>query len=128
MASAPEPEWPLDLGIVLHCTNDDIWNAEIERHDGLIGLRRMCACRSPGACKIGGDRHHFQRTFRDHGEDALLRLMQLVGPHRDKAPEEIIEIVNRAAEQMLREMDTDVLDAAGLNPGRLARLFLGRRG
>lgn len=106
-------EWPLDLGIVRFCTNDDIWAAEIGRHEGLMALRSYCACRNPGACGIGNDRHHFQKAFRDN-EPALLELMEIAAPHYRKSREEIAQVLGEHMERRLE---------AAQSEGLLAKLF-----
>lgn len=68
-----QPEHPLDLGIVLGSTCDDIWSAEIARHDGLIALREMLTCEQ-GGCDAS-DRQHFQHFFRGADHDVMTDIM-----------------------------------------------------
>lgn len=86
-------EHPLDLGIVLGSTCEEIWAAEIARHDGLIALREMLACEQ-AQCDAN-DRQHFQHFFRGADHDIMTEIMTGMSMQKGKDREAIREFFQK---------------------------------
>lgn len=73
-------DWPFDLGIIRHCTNDGIWEDEMSRHPSLPKLAdavSTCTCGRPD-CEIKelGRRKIFQKLAAHMNDSDLLTVMQ----------------------------------------------------
>lgn len=89
---------PLDLGIVLGSTNDDIWTAEMGRHDGLIAYRRLM--------------EHYVESASDPGMTPrrLLQKAFAQAPDIETAKARLLEIAESLA--MLAKAPVAEIDAA----------------
>ena len=78
------PDHDLDLGIVLGSTNEDIWEAEMRRHDGLIVIRRIMADTVKAQKLDMTPRQRLQQNFAkvpiDTAKAALLNVIQELAP------------------------------------------------
>lgn len=94
---------PLDLGIVLGSTNDDIWAAEMRRHDGLIVMMRMSEKDSVAADPPASARQVFQSRMAavpfEAAVASLTTMMQELAPHVNAPIEEIEKIIDGRVEQ-----------------------------
>lgn len=111
------PEHDLDLGIVIGSTNEDIWEAEMRRHDGLIVLRRMTAA-AIATLKLEGvtPRQRLQRNFaglpHKVAAEALLNVMQQMAPLLNASNEEADRVVKDKLEHAQKQFAIDYPEVA----------------